>query len=140
VGKASSIDQCYLIDLPKFDDARGSLSFIEGSRHIPFDIARVYYLYGVPEGNKRGAHAHKQLSQLIFAVSGCVDIVLDDGHRSKRVTLTRPDQGLYVCPMIWRDLEAFSKNTVCMVLASHIYDAEDYINDYKDFSTQKDKR
>lgn len=139
MGKPSNIDQCYLIDLPKLDDARGSLSFIEGSKHIPFDIARIYYLYGVPEASKRGAHAHKQLSQLIFSVSGCFDIVLDDGHRTKRITLSRPDQGLYVCPMIWRDLEAFSKNTVCMVLASQTYDAQDYINDYNIFLTEKNK-
>jgi dTDP-4-dehydrorhamnose 3,5-epimerase-like enzyme len=139
MGKTSNIDHCYLIDLPKLDDVRGSLSFIEGSKHIPFDIARIYYLYGVPEDSRRGAHAHKQLSQLIFSVSGCFDIVLDDGHKTKRITLSRPDQGLYVCPMIWRDLEAFSKDTVCMVLASHTYDVQDYIDDYNIFLTEKYK-
>lgn len=135
--KATDLDQCYLIDLPRLDDERGSLSFVEGSVHIPFDIARIYYLYGVPEATKRGGHAHKQLSQLIFAVSGSFDIVIDDGQIAKRVTLSTPDQGLYVCPMIWRDLENFSKGAVCMVLASNIYDAEDYISDYRDYLVEK---
>lgn len=138
--KVSDLDQCYLIDLPRLDDERGSLSFIEGSNHIPFDIARIYYLYGVPDASKRGSHAHKQLSQLIFAVSGSFDIVLDDGQTKKRITLSTPDQGLYVCPMIWRDLENFSKGAVCMVLASDIYDAEDYISDYRNYLTEKSKQ
>ena len=138
--KVSDIDQCNLIDIPRLDDYRGSLSFIEGSNHIPFEIARIYYLYGVPDACKRGSHAHRKLSQLIFAMSGSFDIVLDDGQTKKRMTLSRPDQGLYVCPMIWRDLENFSKEAVCMVLASDIYDAEDYISDYRYFLAEKSKQ
>ena len=133
----SNIDHCYLVDLPRFDDARGSLSFIEGSSHVPFDIARIYYLYCVPEGSRRGRHAHKNLSQLIIAISGSCEVVLDDGHNSKRIRLSRPDQGLYVCPMIWRDLEFFSNGAVCMVLASDVYDVDDYLNDYEEFKGLK---
>jgi dTDP-4-dehydrorhamnose 3,5-epimerase-like enzyme len=138
--KVADLDHCYLIDIPRLDDERGSLSFIEGSAHIPFDIARIYYLYDVPGFSKRGGHAHKQLSQLIFAVSGSFDIVLDDGQNTKRITLTTPDRGLYVCPMIWRDLENFSKGAVCMVLASNVYDAEDYISDYRSYLAERIKQ
>ena len=129
----SSIEQCYLIDLPKLTDARGSLGFIEGSNHIPFNIARVYYLFDVTDGCRRGGHAHKELCQFIFAISGSFEITLDDGFMTKKITLSSPDQGIFVCPMIWRDLEVFSEGAVCMVLASHAYDAGDYIHDYSEF-------
>ena len=131
--ESNSIDDCRLVDLPRIDDARGSLSFIEGSIHIPFDIARIYYMYRIPEESRRGRHAHKNLSQLIIAISGSYEVVLDDGLNSKRFLLNRPDQGLYVCPMIWRDLEFFSSDAVCMVLASDVYDTDDYLVDYEEF-------
>ena len=128
-----ALNDCKLIDLPKISDPRGNLSFIEGGRHIPFDIQRVYYLYDVPGGSDRGAHAHKNLHQFIVAMSGSFDVVLNDGTEIKRFHLNRSYYGLYVCPMMWRDLDNFSSGAVCMVLASSRYDETDYIRDYSDF-------
>lgn len=129
----SRVDQCRIIDLPKISDPRGNLSFIEGGRHIPFDIRRVYYLYDVPGGSDRGSHAHKSLHQFIVAMSGSFDVVLDDGREKKRFHLNRSYYGLYVCPMMWRDLDNFSSGAVCMVLASEYYDENDYLRDYAEF-------
>lgn len=129
----SRIEQCKLIELPKISDPRGNLSFIEGGRHIPFDIKRVYYLYDVPGGSDRGSHAHKNLHQFIVAMSGSFDVVLDDGKQKKRFHLNRSYYGLYVCPMMWRFLDNFSSGAVCMVLASDVYKETDYIRDYKEF-------
>jgi hypothetical protein len=128
-----SIGRCELIELPKIHDPRGNLTFIEGDRHVPFDIRRVYYLYDVPGGAERGGHAHKGLHQLIVAMSGSFDVVLDDGKDKKRVHLNRSYQGLYVCPMIWRELDNFSSGSVCMVLASNRFDEDDYHRDYAAF-------
>lgn len=128
-----SIDLCQMVDLPKITDARGNLTFIEGCNHVPFDIERVYYLYDVPGGAERGGHAHKGLQQLIIAMSGSFDVVLDDGVKKKRVHLNRSYSGLYVCPMIWRELDNFSSGSVCMVLASNRYDEDDYYRDYDEF-------
>lgn len=124
------LDNCRIIDLPKITDARGNLTFVEGGNHIPFDIARVYYLYDVPGGAERGGHAHKELRQLIIAMSGSFDVVLDDGTEKKRFHLNRSYQGLIVTPMIWRELDNFSSGSVCMVLASNRYDEADYYRDY----------
>jgi len=131
--RAASIAQCQPIDLPKVHDPRGNLTFIEGGNHIPFDIQRVYYLYDVPGGSERGGHAHKGLHQLIIAMSGSFDVVLDDGKDKKRVHLNRSYAGLYVCPMIWRELDNFSSGSVCMVLASNRYDEDDYYREYGAF-------
>ena len=109
------------------------LTFVEGGQHIPFDIQRVYYLYDVPGGAERGGHAHKGLQQLIVAMSGSFDVVLDDGRSKQRFHLNRSYQGLYVCPMIWRELDNFSSGSVCMVLASNRYDEDDYYRDYGDY-------
>lgn len=128
-----SIDNCVMLDLPKISEARGNLTFVEGGRHIPFNIARVYYLYDVPGGAERGGHAHKALHQLIIAMSGSFDVLLNDGEREKRIHLNRSYGGLYVCPMIWRELDNFSSGSVCMVLASNLYDEDDYFRDYSDF-------
>ena len=128
-----SIDQCMIINLPKISDPRGNLTFIEGSRHIPFDIRRVYYTYDVPGGTDRGGHAHKALHQLIIAMSGSFDVTLDDGCKRKKYHLNRSYEGLVVCPMIWRDLDNFSSGSVCMVLASNLYDATDYYRNYEEF-------
>lgn len=128
-----NLDRCILIDLPKISDPRGNLTFIEGNNHIPFDIRRVYYLYDVPGGAERGGHAHKALHQLIVAMSGSFDVVLDDGHGKKRIHLNRSYTGLYVCPMIWRELDNFSSGSVCMVLASNLYSEDDYFRDYDAF-------
>lgn len=122
-----------MLDLPKVENPLGNLTFIEGGAHVPFDIQRVYYLYDVPGGAARGGHAHKALHQLIVAMSGSFDVVLDDGRNQQRFHLNRSHQGLYVCPMIWRELDNFSSGSVCMVLASNRYDEADYYRDYTDY-------
>ncbi len=128
-----SIDDCRMVDLPKISDPRGNLTFIEGTRHIPFDIKRVYYLYDVPGGATRAGHAHRTLTQFFVCMSGSFTIKLDDGRRQKEINLKRSFHGLYVCPMIWRELYDFSSNSVCMVLASTFYDESDYFRDYASF-------
>ncbi len=129
----ASISNCKFIEIPKVSDARGNLSFVESERHIPFQIQRIYYLYDVPAGASRAGHAHKNLHQLYIPVSGSFDIVIDDGVNKKTVSLNRPYFGLYVCPMIWRDINNFSSGSVCMTLASDYYDEADYFRDYQDF-------
>jgi hypothetical protein len=109
------------------------LTFIESRNHLPFDIKRVYYTYDVPGGSDRGAHAHKRLHQLIIAMSGSFDVVLDDGFEKKRFHLNRSYFGLYVCPMMWRELDNFSSGSVCLVLASELFDPDDYYRDYELF-------
>jgi dTDP-4-dehydrorhamnose 3,5-epimerase-like enzyme len=128
-----SIDKCALIELPKIQDQRGNLTFVESDRHIPFDIKRVYYLYDVPGGASRAAHGHKALHQLMVAMSGSFDVTLDDGLHKKKFHLNRSYLGLYIPPMIWRDLDNFSSGAVCMVLASDYYDENDYFRNYSDF-------
>lgn len=127
------ISQCRIIDLPKIADPRGNLTFIEGGRHVPFQIQRVYYLYDTPGGAERGGHAHKDLHQLIVAMSGSFDVILNDGGKKKRFHLNRSYYGLYVCPMIWRELDNFSSGSVCMVLASNLYDEADYYREHRKF-------
>jgi dTDP-4-dehydrorhamnose 3,5-epimerase-like enzyme len=128
-----TIELCKILDLPKITDPRGNLTFIEAGVHIPFDIQRVYYLYDVPGGSDRGGHAHKELNQFIVAMSGSFDVVLDDGKEKKRVHMNRSYNGLYICPMIWRELDNFSSGAVCMVLASNKYTEEDYLRNYAEF-------
>ena len=128
-----TIDLCKVIELPKISDPRGNLSFVDGGNQLPFDIQRVYYLYDVPGGAERGGHAHKGLYQRIIAMSGSLDGGLDDGKDKKRVPRSRSYNGLYVCPMIWRELDNFSSGSVCMVLASNKYDEDDYYRDYEAF-------
>jgi hypothetical protein len=131
---ASKLERCRVVVLPKIADARGNLTFIEGSRHIPFEIRRVYYLYDVPGGASRGGHAHKELSQILIAASGSFDVILDDGFNKQTVHLNKPFEGLYICPMIWRELDNFSSGAVCLVLASHLYDENDYYRDHQKFA------
>jgi hypothetical protein len=128
-----SLSTCKVIHLPKIADPRGNLTFIETGRHIPFEIRRVYYLYDVPGGGERGGHAHKDLQQLIVAMSGSFDVVLDDGQKRERFHLNRSYYGLYVCSMIWRELDNFSSGSVCMVLASNLYDESDYFREYQEY-------
>lgn len=128
-----NLSKCQIFDLPRINDPRGNLTFVEANRHIPFDIRRVYYLYDVPGGAARGGHAHKALHQLIIAMSGSFDIHLDDGFDKKTVHMNRSYNGLYVCPMIWREIDNFSSGAVCMVLASDYYDEVDYYRDYNQF-------
>jgi hypothetical protein len=131
--QAVPLDACKIIILPKIADPRGNLTFVEGGKHVPFDIRRVYYLYDVPGGAERGGHAHKGLHQFIVAMSGSFDVILDNGLQRQRFHLNRSHYGLYVCPMIWRELDNFSSGSVCMVLASNFYDESDYYRDYQTF-------
>lgn len=128
-----SVDDCKLLELPVIQNPQGNLTFIEEQRHVPFPIARVYYLYDVPGGAMRGGHAHRALEQLIVAISGSFDVILDDGSARKTITLNRSRIGLYMPPMIWRELVNFSSGSVCMVLASAYYDEADYYRDYDEF-------
>ena len=133
--KLSSVQECTIIEFDKHHSTKGNLSVIENQKDIPFDIKRIYYLYDVPGGEKRGAHAHKELYQLIIAANGSFRVTLDDGKEKKEFYLNRPYQGLLVKPGIWRDLDEFSSGSVCLVLASEGYDEGDYIRNYKDFLT-----
>ena len=135
-----NVFDCTMVELDKHhSDRKGNLTVVEngdpstGHGTLPFDVKRVYYLYDVPGGENRGSHAHKDLSQLIIAASGSFRVTLDDGKCKRSFFLNRPYQGLYVKPGMWRDLEDFSSGAVCMVLASEVYQAEDYIRDYEEF-------
>lgn len=132
--KKSTVYDCSIIELDKHhSDRKGNISVVENNKDVPFDVKRCYYLYDVPGGESRGAHAHKELSQLIIAASGSFTVTLDDGNVKRTFLLNRPYQGLYVVPGIWRDLDDFSSGSVCLVLASHKYEKEDYIRDYDEF-------
>ncbi len=128
-----SLEDCKIIELPRINDPRGNLTFIEGGRHIPFDIKRVYYLYDVPSGATRAGHGHRALAQVIIAMSGSFDVTLDDGAEQRLYHLNRSYYGLYVAPMMWREINNFSSGSVCMVLASEFYDPSDYFYEYEDF-------
>ena len=128
-----TLNNCQLYRLPKICDSRGNLSFVESPTHIPFPIKRIYYLYDVPFGDDRGGHAHKNLQQFIIPISGSFSIHLDDGSSQKTFHLKDPSQGLYITKLIWRTLNDFSSNAVCLVLASELYSESDYIRDYTDF-------
>jgi dTDP-4-dehydrorhamnose 3,5-epimerase-like enzyme len=121
------------VNFPKVTDVRGNLSFIEQNNQVPFEIRRVYYLYDVPVGATRGGHAHRGLHQMIIALSGSFDVVLDDGYKKRTFFLNRPHYGLYVPPRIWRELENFSSNSVALSLVSEVYDESDYVRDYNTF-------
>ena len=134
--KHTTVDDCRIIDIRKYTDTRGYLSVIEEGEDIPFEIKRIYYLYMVPEA-ARGAHAHKQLQQLMVATSGSVHVTLDDGVNKRTFVLDKPWKGLLVVPGLWRDLDNFAGGTVCMVLASEHYAEEDYIRNYDEFLEYK---
>lgn len=121
------------IDLPVISDPRGDLTFIEGGRNVPFDIKRVYYLYNVPVDSERGGHAHRELEQVIFALSGSFRIKVDDGTTKAEFWLRDPRKGLYINRLVWREMDSFSQGTVCMVLASRHYEESDYYRSYDDF-------
>ncbi|MGE0372459.1 MAG: FdtA/QdtA family cupin domain-containing protein [Gammaproteobacteria bacterium] len=127
------VRECRLIELPKVQDPRGNLTFIESERHIPFRIERVYYLYDVPGGASRAGHAHKALHQFLIAMSGSFDVHLDDGREKKTFHLSRSYYGLYIGPGVWREIDNFSSGAVCLALASDIYREEDYYRVYEDF-------
>jgi hypothetical protein len=124
-----------IIQLPKILDDRGNLTFIEGENHIPFKIERTYWIYDVPGGEKRGGHAYKELNELIVALSGSFDVVIDNGTEKQTFSLNRSYYGLYVPKLMWRQVENFSTNALALILASAPYDANDYIRDYEQFKT-----
>ena len=128
-----TIDDCNIINLQKIADPRGNLTFIEGNRHVPFDIKRVFYLYDVPGGADRGGHALKTCHQFLIAMSGSFDVILKDGIKERRIHLNRSYYGLLIAPMIWREMDNFSSGSVCLVVASENYDATNYIRDFGDF-------
>jgi dTDP-4-dehydrorhamnose 3,5-epimerase-like enzyme len=121
------------IQLPLFKEPRGNLSFVESGRHLPFEFNRIYYIYDIPSGSVRARHAHKQLHQLLIAVSGSFDVRLHDGVHEETVTLNRPNIGLHVEPRIWHDLLNFSSGSVCVALASDFYEESDYIRHFDEF-------
>jgi len=127
------MSECKLVELPKIADPRGNLTFIEAGRHLPFKFQRVFYLYDVPGGSDRGGHALKTTHQFIVAMSGSFDVLLDAGNGRQRFSLNRSYYGLYVAPMVWRELENFSSGSVALVLASGNYDEADYFRDHAEF-------
>ncbi len=131
--KRISVYDCALIEFPKIPDDRGNLSFIEQLNHLPFEIARAYWIYDVPGGESRGSHAYQEMEECIIALSGSFDVLVDDGMAQKMVTLNRAYYGLYIPKMIWRRMHNFSTNSVALVLASLPYNPDDYIRDYKKY-------
>lgn len=127
------LESVRIIMLPKILDERGNLSFIEGNNHIPFKIERTYLIYDVPGGETRGGHAYQELNEFIVSLSGSFDVVLDDGNEKRIYSLNRSYYGLYIPKMIWRSLENFSTNSLCMILASEKYNEDDYLRNYDDF-------
>jgi hypothetical protein len=136
----NSVYDCVILPLSKIHNRAGNITIIEGQTNIPFDVQRLYYLYDIPGGENRGGHGHKVLHQLIVAASGSFNVLLDDGQNKKIVTLNRPDYGLMVVPGIWRELFEFSSGAICLVLASHKYDNNDYIRDYDQFLNFRNNR
>lgn len=131
--KKPTVYDCSIIELPKIENRAGNITPIHGSINIPFDIKRVFYSYDIPGGEARGAHAHKECHQFLIAASGSYEVVLDDGINKRTVLLNRPFYGLHIPPGIWASEQGFSSGSICLVLASHTYDAEDYIRDYKEY-------
>jgi WxcM-like, C-terminal. len=136
--KKTTVYDCSIIELDQHhSDRKGNISVVENNITVPFDVKRTYYLYDIPGGEERGAHAHKELQQLIIAASGSFDVTLNDGNVKRTFTLNRPYQGLFVVPGMWRELNNFSSGSVCLVLASEGYDEKDYIRDYREFINYK---
>lgn len=128
-----AVDGCRLLCLPTIEDPRGSLTFVEEQRDVPFPITRVYHLHGVPAGGRRGGHAHRRLEQVLIAVAGAFEVLLDDGKERERVRLDDPGVGLHIPPGVWREMDSFIEGAVCVVLASMPYEASDYVRDYEEF-------
>ena len=136
--RITDIEDCKLIKLDTiYSERKGNITPVYNKKHIPFDIKRVYYLYDVPTFSSRGGHAHKELEQLIVSASGSFEVILNDGKKEKEFILNRPSYGLYIPPMIWRELKKFSGGSVCLVLASLKYDENDYFRDYSNFINAK---
>lgn len=128
-----SVDDCKIIEVPVVHTEAGNISVLENQENIPFDVKRIYYLYDVPMGSERGGHAHYELQQYIIAASGSFTFVLDDGRKKKEIFLNHPNKALHIVPGIWREMKDFSSGSICLVLASHIYNEADYIRNYNDF-------
>jgi hypothetical protein len=137
MSRITTINDCKLIELPRIHSNLGSITPIENSEQVPFDVKRIYYLYDVPGGASRAAHGHKQLEQLIVAASGSFDITLDDGVNKRKFQLNRPYWGLHVKPGLWRDIDNFSSGSICLVLASELYSEDDYFREYDEFVKYK---
>jgi hypothetical protein len=135
--RAASVYDCSIIEIDKHPSDVGNITVIENQETIPFEVNRIYYLYDIPGGEERGGHAHKELRQLLIAVSGSFDVVLDDGTVKRTVTLNRPYRGLLIVPGIWRELNDFSSGAICLVLASRKYEEADYVRDYDEFLKYK---
>ena len=131
--KKPSVFDCSLIYLPKIGDRNGNITSINNSSEIPFDIKRVFYLYDIPGGESRGAHAHKQCHQFLIAASGAFEVLLDDGKVQRQIELNRSNVGLHILPGIWASEVNFSSGSICLVLTSHEYEEDDYIRDYEIF-------
>mgnify|MGYP002795175001 CR=1 FL=1 len=131
--KNNPVFDCAVIDVSKVHNEAGNITVVENEKNIPFEVKRVYYLYDIPGGEARGGHAHYELEQYIIAASGSFDVILDDGKNRKRVTLNRPNLALHIVPGLWRELDNFSSGSICLVLASQVYDEKDYIRDYESF-------
>lgn len=134
----TTIHDTVLLDISKIHDTRGNLSVVQGN-DIPFEMKRVYYLYDVPSGARRGGHSHKDQQELLVALSGSFDVILHDGNEKKTVTLNKPNVGLFIINGIWRELENFSSGAVCLVIASDVFDEADYIRDFEDFKLSKNR-
>jgi dTDP-4-dehydrorhamnose 3,5-epimerase-like enzyme len=137
MSKTSSVFDCSLITFDKNHQIKGNLTAVSNNKEVPFAIKRIYYLYDVPGGLSRGAHAHKELQQLVIALSGSFDITLDDGNAKRTFQLSKPNMGLLIPSGLWRELNNFSSGSICMVLASELYDEHDYIRDYDKFEVWK---
>ncbi len=129
----NTIFDCSVLNLSKIHNDAGNITVVESESNIPFDVKRIYYLYDIPSGESRGGHAHYQLEQYIIAASGSFDVVLDDGVNKKRITLNRPNIALHIVPGLWRELDSFSSGAITMVLASEVYQEQDYIRDYNNY-------
>lgn len=135
--KINTVFDCNLIDFSKVDTEDGNITVVQNDGKLRFSIKRIFYLYDIPGGANRGAHAHYDLDQLIIAVSGSFDVIIDDGEFRKRVSLNRPHMSLHIKPGLWTELDNFSAGSICLVLASHEYDEADYIRDYQIFKKKK---
>lgn len=138
--KHTTIDDCRIIELPRHDDPRGNLTFVEEERHIPFAIRRVFYIYDIPTGVSRGAHAHRTLQQFLVCMAGSFDVALDDGHAQRNVHLNRPWKGLYLPPLIWAAEINFDPGSVCLVMTSAAYDDADYVRDRDEYMRLKARK
>lgn len=135
-----TVYDCSVVELGKIENNQGNLTVVQSMENVPFDVKRVFYLYDIPGGEARGAHAHKECHQFLVAVSGSFEVVLDDGRNKRTVVLNRPFYGLHVPPGIWAAEQGFSSGSVCLVLASELYDEADYIRNYTDFKNYRDNK